>query len=113
MKTASSSWGFTNRSFTETINTTANFPTKSTKILYTNDIRTITVIFSLLIVVGVYLVVSLCIFCRRVKYVQDIVCQKNSAAKERFNMSLEFIVFFFVQTTIYQNNAIFVYCKCC
>ena len=87
MKTASSSWGFTNRSFTETINTTANFPTKSTKILYTNDIRTITVIFSLLIVVGVYLVVSLCIFCRRVKYVQDIVCQKNSAAKERFNMS--------------------------
>jgi len=79
MTTTSSLLGFTNRS-----NTTASFPTTSTKILYTNDVRTITAIFSLLIVVGVYLTVSLIIFSRRVKYVQDIVCQKNSAAKERF-----------------------------
>ena len=108
MTTTSSSWGFTNRS-----NTTASFPTTSTKILYTNDVRTITAIFSLLIVVGVYLTVSLIIFSRRVKYVQNIVCQKNSAAKERFDTCFsgkKFDIFCFV-LLLYKKKACLLFCR--
>ena len=88
MTTTIFSWGSTNKNLTSTVTTTERLSTTftSNKKHYTNDVRAITAIFSVLTVISLYLLFSLLIFCRRVKFVQEKVCKKNSSAKERLEL---------------------------